>query len=104
MNNTDRTKRLQHKIDESKKRIESIDQDIDKNKQEQSEIEKQLTWCRIMQRDNEAINITDRQEKKRLHLNSLFTLKNKEENKINEMDGLLNYTTLFQKKCPRTVF
>ena len=43
MNNTDRIKRLQDKIDESKMKIETIDQDIDRNKQKQSEIKKQLT-------------------------------------------------------------
>ena len=101
MNNTDRTKRLQDKIDETKKRIDSIDQDIDKTKQELLKIEKQLTWCRLMQRDNESINITDRQEKKRLHLSSLFSIKTKEESKIIEIEDLLIYMKDDPKRAER---
>ena len=54
-----------------------------------------------MQRDNEAINITDRQEKKRLHLSSLFCLKTKEESKIIEIEDLLIYMKDDPKRAER---
>ena len=54
-----------------------------------------------MQRDNEAVNITDRQEKKHLHLSSLFSLNSKEESKIIEIEDLLNYMKDDPKRAER---
>ena len=84
-NNMDKQKRLQDKIDEAKKRIECIEIEIKKIHIEESEIEKQIQWCRVMGCEKEARNILDHQDKKRCMLESYIVSKNNEEFKIKDV-------------------
>ena len=97
----DKFKRIETKIEEARKRLETIENEINKVDIEMSEMKRQIQLCQLVSSDTDEKNILERQQKKHHVYLSFTNSKESEIMRIRELEDLMMYMKQDLKRADR---
>ena len=97
----EKMRRLQEKIDESKKKLDNFSIELQKIRTEITEMDYQHLWCYTMSLDNEMKQLNEQRQKKGQQLISTLNSRTKEQQVLNDLEDLLKFMKDDPKRTER---